>query len=160
MTCIAGLVTDKGVAFMAGDSAASDDRVTVLMAEPKVRDFECVLVGYAGEIRAGRKMFAAIDALTDWSDIAGFVEQESLDKFYKGTSFMVIQSKVIYEIEAGTRIKYLRPYAAIGSGIEVALGALFTRHNGLDDVVNAIDAAATFTPNVRNPAIVVSCRSL
>jgi len=160
MTCIAGLVTSKGVAFMAGDSAASDDRVTVLMAEPKVRDFECVLVGYAGSILAGRKMFAAIDALTTWEDIAGFVERETQDKTYKGTSFMVIQSQRIYEIEEGTRIEHLRPYAAIGSGVEVALGALFTRHDSLDDVVNAIDAAATFTPNVRTPAIVVSCSSL
>ena len=145
---------------MAADSAASDDRVTVLMGEPKVRDFECVLVGYAGSILAGRKMFTAIDALSEWNDIAAFVEAESQDKSYKGTAFMVIQSRKIYEIEEGTRIEHLRPYAAIGSGVEVALGALFTKNNNLEAVLNAIDAAATFTPNVRHPAVVVQCRSL
>ena len=160
MTCIAALVTPQGIGFMGADSAASDDRVTVLMQNPKVQDFGNGLVGYAGSIKSGRAMFKYLETFTNYDDLALRVEEESAKAIYKGAGFLVIQNSKIHEIEEGSGFQHSSNYAAIGSGCEVALGALYVNHADMNGVIDAIEAAATFTPNVKPPAIVLSCPSL
>ena len=159
MTCIAGIVTNTKIAYMGADSAAGDSQLSVLMADPKVQAFGNVLVGYAGSIAAGRAMFQLIEERQE-AEVARFVEKTSAGRDFKDVSFMVIEAGQIYEIEQGSSIRYLQKYAAIGSGAQVALGALYIDHKTINSVVNAIDAAATFSPNVRQPAVVISCPSI
>jgi ATP-dependent protease HslVU (ClpYQ) peptidase subunit len=145
---------------MGADSAASDDRVTVIMFDSKVKDFGTGLVGYAGSIKAGRSMFKYLDSLSNHDELAMRVEEESSKPIYKGAGFLVIQGSKIHEIEEGSGFQHSANYAAIGSGCEVALGALYVNHADMNGVIDAIEAAATFTPNVKPPAIVLSCPSL
>lgn len=159
MTCIAGIITNTKIAYMGADSAAGDSQLSVLMADPKVQAFGNVLVGYAGSISAGRLMFAEIENRQD-ALVAQFVEKRSTAKEFKDVAFMVIEAGQIYEIEQGSCIRYLAKYAAIGSGAQVALGALYVDHASINSVAQAIDAAATFSPNVRQPAVVISCPSI
>ena len=160
MSCIAALITAKGVGFMGADSAASDERVTVIMFDSKVQDFGSGLVGYAGSIKAGRSMFKYLASLSNHDDLALRVEEESSKPIYKGAGFLVVQNSKIHEVEEGSGFQHSANYAAIGSGCEVALGALYVNHSDMYGVIDAIEAAATFTPNVKPPAIVLTCPSL
>lgn len=151
MTCIVAIVTPKG-AIMGADSAVSNVDIRLTMSNPKVRDFDGVLVGYSGSITVGRAIFRMIEK-DQPTDIVAYIEQATLHKSMHHGSFLVIQNRVIWEIEAGAAISLQDHYAAIGSGMQYALGSLYLSAKNLKDAMNALNAAENYAPDVHGPMV-------
>lgn len=151
MTCIVALVTPKG-AIMGADSAVSNSDVKLTMSDPKIRDFNGTLVGYCGSINVGRAIFRMIEK-DQPTDIAGYIEHAMLSKANQQASFLVIQNRIIWELDMGAAISLQDNYAAIGSGMQYALGSLYHSAKSLKDVMNALNAAENFAPDVRGPML-------
>ena len=154
MTCIAAIVTRKG-SIMGGDSAVSDSQTKLTMADPKIRDFDGVLVGYAGSIVDGRTAFRGISEHQP-SSIVDYLESMTQQKRHHGSQFLVVEAGQIWEIEQGSAIRLADTYAAIGSGASFALGSLYRGHADLDDVRKALSCAEHFSPEVRGPMLILT----
>lgn len=154
MTVIAAIVTPKG-ALMDADRAVSNSDVKLTMGEPKIRDFDGVLVGYSGSITVGRAIFRMVEK-DQPTDIAGYIEQATLQKSMHAAAFLVIQNRVIWEIEAGAGICLQDTYASIGSGMQYALGSLYHSATNLKDLMTALESAENFAPDVRGPMVILT----
>lgn len=140
---------------MGADSAVSDTYVKLTMGEPKIRDFDGVLVGYSGSITVGRSIFRLIEQ-NHPLDIVHFIEQATLQKPMHGASFLVIQDRTIWEIEEGAAIALQDNYGAIGSGMQYALGSLYRSAEDLNDLRTALNASENFAPDVRGPMVILT----
>lgn len=154
MTVIVGIVTEHG-AIMGADRAVSDTYVKLTMGEPKIRDFDGRLIGYAGSITVGRAIFRMIER-DQPTNLVEYVEQATLAKPMSGAAFLIIENRELWEIEAGAAIRLEANYSAIGSGLQYALGSLYRWHSNLEDLRTALNAAEHFAPDVRGPMVIIT----
>lgn len=154
MTVIVGLVGRSG-SIMGADSAVSDTYTKLTMGEPKIRDFNGRLIGYSGSITVGRAVFRQIER-DQPENLVEYVEHLTQTKSMSGACFLIIENRVVWEIEAGAAIALQDNYGAIGSGLQYALGSLYRTAQGLDDVRMALNAAENFAPDVRGPMVILT----
>ena len=175
MTCIVGIETNNGI-VMGGDSAAAYEPQPHLRRDSKkVFERGDVLIGYTSSFRMGQLLqyrlevpthakrygdleyLATVfaDAVRDCLGVGGFKyvssEQET------GGQFLIGYRSRLYFMDPDFHVNsFRRGYHAVGCGAEYALGSL---HNEAEltreSVVQALDAAATFSSFVCEPFHIV-----
>ncbi len=184
MTCVVGVVGPRGQMILGGDSASTEDwGGQVSSAQEKVWPVGEFLIGGAGSWRGlqlaryafkppkrGRKAIDVymvtdfIDALREtWKKGGHLASAKQGDDFHEetiSTNLIVAYRGSLWIIEGDLQILPMRdPYAAIGSGVDVALGSLYaTREQGATKarVLTALRAAERYNNAVRSPFIVVA----
>ena len=181
MTCIVGIVHDGGV-IIGGDSAGSDRCTIDQRCQPKVFTRGEYAFGYTSSFRMGQLLQyrLEIDSPDTW-DLDSWMATTFVDSVRQclkdggwartsggddepggseaGGTFLVGIRGQLYAIaddyQAG---RVLDGYQAVGSGAEVALGALYaTRHLGPQVRIRiALEAAEHVTPYVRGPFTTVT----
>jgi ATP-dependent protease HslVU (ClpYQ) peptidase subunit len=166
MTCIVGIEQD-GYIIMGGDASCNDSEGDgiLIQKEPKVFKRSEYVIGFAGSFRVGAILRyiakfpkvpnRALDRMmvTEFSAaIRNCFKEEDLDADW--TALVGIRDK-LYCIEPDFHIwRHKEPYAAIGSGAQVALGALYALSTDLTPrqrVEIALKAAEKFVGSVRGP---------
>lgn len=182
MTCIVA-VEHEGAVYLGGDSAAvdTDSLLVCSLADEKVfmTESEDMVMGFAGSFRIGQLMRYAlqmpiqkvgqddmafmvvdfIDAVrTSMSSRGSLKKEDEVEEH--DTHIVVGFNGKLYVIEEDFHIE--RPilgYTSIGTGAQIALGALHaTQDSGKspEDRINcALTAAAKFNAGVRKPFHVV-----
>lgn len=172
MTCIAGLVHD-GRTYLAGDSAGCSSWSLTVRKDQKVFKNGSYVMGFTTSFRMGQLLqyaFAPPEPYTE--DLHGFMctiftdavrqclkdggfakkdkEQEEGGTFLVGTSGRLFFINEDYQVGEPAD-----PYAAVGCGADIALGALHaTESTGLtppDRLDAAMRAAQRFSNGVRGP---------
>jgi len=173
MTCICGIVDVHGQIWIGGDSAGSDQYTVLTSTLSKVFRKEQMLLGIAGSWRQMQLVHYAlelpehprrmsdeaylttlfIDAIRECFTSAGstskFNEQESTS-----SAFLIGYHQKLYRIHSDYGITTSDcQYDAVGSGDDIARGALFaTPHLSPQDRLRmALKAAVEHTPYVRPP---------
>lgn len=181
MTCIVAFRDDDRV-WMGSDSCAARDSLVFTDARPKVRSVrvwcedtrshEHVLWATAGLAAVGQVLDAA---MAEWPsphggpaalsaffratlDAAGMVDKSGVPKTADcATMALVAWRSTLWEVGADFYVKAAERYAAIGSGEDVAYGALhaccglLAERCGVVAVRAALDAASAHTAYVRAP---------
>lgn len=187
MTGIAAVAVD-GTVFMGGDSAAVEDRhYLTFAATPKVFEVGPLVMGYTSSFRMGYALQHRLklpDGLPGAHDLAALdrwmavefvdaVRQVMRDCGYmkrenereQGGQFLVgVRGQIYYLDDDFHARRELLPYAAVGSGISVILGALFIATKVAERqpwspahmVQHALEAAETFTTTVRAPFHIIA----
>lgn len=177
MTCIIGLV-DDGKVYIGGDSAATTSYVTQTMTFRKVFRLNDCLIGYSGSVRMVNLLQYAfklpekpedmnlehyfvthfVDALrTTIKDAGNAVKENEKEAStgyfligYQGRLFRISFDYSVMEVAEG--------FDAIGSGNEVALGAMYaTKDMSLipqKRIELALQAASYFSAGVRAPFVI------
>jgi hypothetical protein len=175
MTCIVGVV-ERGVVYLAGDSAGVAGYGLTLRRDPKVfRNGEFVL-GFTSSFRMGQLLQhaftpPAIEEPLDRYMVTPFVN--ALRACFKdggyaaknreqeeGGTFLVGVRGRLYQVEDDYQVGEARAdYAAIGCGAQVALGALHVTagHPPGARLRLALEAAEAWNAGVRGPF--VTCQS-
>jgi ATP-dependent protease HslVU (ClpYQ) peptidase subunit len=177
VTCIAG-VADNGHVYLAGDSAGSSGWELTVRADPKVFVNGPYVLGFTTSFRFGQLLryafsppapetgdlhgfmcTAFVDALRTCLKEAGWAIKEN-EQESGGASFLAGVSGQMFIVHADYQVGTpADPYAAVGCGAQVALGALHaTADTGLLPVQRlgkALAAAERFSNGVRGPATVV-----
>jgi ATP-dependent protease HslVU (ClpYQ) peptidase subunit len=179
MTCIAGLV-EGGSVYLAGDSAVSNDagQMTLRLNNKVFRREDLRMIfGCCGSIRMTQLLhyvFAPalpaaeeelehymtstfIEAVRCCFKDGGFARKEEEQE--KGGYFLVGVRGRLFQIESDYQVgESLDGYATLGSGDEVARGALFvTRHLDLPPeqrLTLALEAAQHHITSVRAPFVI------
>lgn len=175
MTCIVGLV-DKGSVYIGGDSAGVDGWSLTVRADEKVFIRGPFLMGFTTSFRMGQLLryklevperqgtdvaefmaTAFIDAVRDCLKAGGWATtkdgHETGGGFlvgYRGRLFLICEDFQVGEASDG--------YDAVGSGEQIARGALFAT-NGKDPVKRvdlALRAAEAHNAGVRGPFTVMT----
>lgn len=178
MTAIAALVSRDGTVWMGGDSATSLGDNVRHDRDPKVARVGEMLVGYAGSGRAGQVLLHHFkpperkSGLTDLQYLSGpFVKK--LRKLFEdhheardvesgdGIHVLVGYRGAVYIFDAGDGLSATSlNYDAIGSGSDVALGALYaTAKIAMRPEKRlrlALEAAAEFKTGVAPPFVILS----
>jgi ATP-dependent protease HslVU (ClpYQ) peptidase subunit len=180
MTCIAGIAHD-GLVTIGGDSAGSSGHQLTVRADRKVFTNGPFLLGITSSYRmrdilryraelpvapAGADVDALdrfmatdfVDALRKAFKDGGFAHRGTDAE--KGGTFLVGYRGLLYEIQSDYQVaRPLDPFAAVGSGDDVALGALYaTEGSNLtpgERVELALRAAERFDSYVRGPFTIV-----
>lgn len=175
MTCIAAVV-HKNTVYMGGDSAfVSGWYGLVVRPNEKVFERDGVLFGVAGSPRAinllryhlqvatapGDDLPAYmattfVDAMRDCFKIGGYAEKENEVEGITSSILVGIGGR-LFEYDADYQVQEVQDYAAIGSGGQVALGALYASEgrNPQYRVQTALEAAERFNAGVRGPFQIV-----
>ena len=176
MTCIVGLVDRDGGIWMGGDSAVIDDETWAVRTarDPKVRRIGTMLVGASGELRSAQvvlrglrppKRSVAVGTMGYAMACADSIRRLLIDRGagqkakeqdksesrfllgFDGHLFVVEEDYDVHELA--------EPYAAIGAGADLALGAMFVLEplgfEPVDRITFALRAAARFNASVREP---------
>ena len=179
MTCIAGLVKGGSV-YIAGDSAASNnaDQLTLRLDKKVFRRQELgMILGCTGSIRMCQLLHHVftpplpgeeeeterymtttfINALRTCFREGGFARKK--DEQEEGGYFLVGVCGRLFEIESDYQVgESIDGYAAIGSGDDIALGALFaTRQLDFSPeqrLTLALEAAQHHITSVRAPFLI------
>jgi ATP-dependent protease HslVU (ClpYQ) peptidase subunit len=160
MTVVVALATESG-SYMGADSiSVDDDGLYASVATLKVRQIGDLLVGFAGNWRAGYLAFKSLERMANPS-VEQFVNQFPSDT--KEWSLLFIENGKVYEVDDEKSITEARAdkdgaYAAIGSGTAVALGALYTDHIDKKSVLNALMATEAHFTGVRSPFTVLELK--
>jgi ATP-dependent protease HslVU (ClpYQ) peptidase subunit len=176
MTCVVAIVDGTGI-WMGADSAVIDhDTFSVrTIREPKVRRIGGLLIGAAGELRAGQVVaqffkppkpskragridaseyaFACADAMRALLVERG-AGQKSKEQDKHEAVFLLGYARRLFVIEEDYDVhEPHESYAAIGAGADLALGALYSRDVGDPQarIVVALEAAERFNASVRGP---------
>jgi ATP-dependent protease HslVU (ClpYQ) peptidase subunit len=178
LTCIAGLVHDGGV-YLAGDSAGCSGWNLTVRADPKVFVNGSYVMGFTSSFRMGQLLHYAFtppepDYINDLHRFMCTAFTDSLRQCLKdggwaekdkeretGGTFLVGTHGRLFEVSSDYQMgEPADPYAAVGCGSEVALGALhatagskMTPHQRLEA---ALAAAERFSNGVRGPFVHVS----
>lgn len=173
MTCIVG-VAYRGSVFIGGDSAAVAGDSINIRADEKVFQNGEFLMGFAGSFRVGGLMryafvppeYTGDDEMryltVDFVDAMRAVQQNKRamrrmneETHESDASFLVGFRGHLFEVATDYQIaRPLESYAAIGSGADVALGALAATSRMKDPrkrVLIALEAAAAHCSGVRAP---------
>jgi ATP-dependent protease HslVU (ClpYQ) peptidase subunit len=173
MTCIVGLIAEDGI-YMGADSCVSNSYIQRTLKSPKIFKKGDMLIGCSGYLRmmqlvqysleipkhrdAEQSLYeymitTFIDALRKCFKTAGYSEINNNQEFtdsvlligYKGSLFKI---ETNYQI-----MEYTDSFAAIGSGSEVALGALMATENEQPQqrIEKALLAAEKFSRGVKGP---------
>lgn len=175
MTCIAGLI-DNGKVYMGADSAATNSSFSLsVRADQKVFVKDDFIMGFTTSYRMGQLLqynlqlsprpesqdifeymvTSFVEAVRKCLKDGGFAEKKD-EKETAGTFLVGYQGR-LFCVEGGYQVEEtLLPYNAIGSGIDIALGALFA--NGHlepeERILQALEAAEQFNAGVRRPFII------
>lgn len=178
MTCIVGLKHD-GRVYIGGDSAASDlDRLTInTRADEKVFTSNNIIFGFCSSFRIGqliRYSFNPPEQLNSKSDIeylvtdfvdgirqvihaGGSLHKENENEHWD-SQFIIGYKGNIYVVYNDFQVANPRePFVAVGSGEDLAMGAMFASQDDPDPVSRiqvALEAASTFNMAVRPPYII------
>ena len=179
MTCIAGLV-EKGTVYIGADSAAVAGWSLNVRADPKVFRRGEYGFGFTYSFRMGQllryalqlpkrpprmsadKFFTTLfmDRVRSCFRKGGYLTKK--DGYESGGSFMIGYRAELFIIHEDFQVQRpTEPFAAIGSGQEVAEGALFTLvHSAIEcppgaKIDLALTAAERFNAGVRGPFHVV-----
>jgi len=149
MTCIVAIKKDNKV-YMGGDSALVDNNagIKVKIATPKVFDCFSYIIGYAGSARMGQLLFnyfqpsdpprnpyelemhmvtTFVDELRALAEEKGLRLDTGSEEMNDFASILVGINGRIFVIEPDWQAsEWLCDYAAIGSGMELAIGSLYT----------------------------------
>ena len=141
MTCIAGVVDNKGRVYIGGDSASTAGDALMVREDRKVFPKGATIMGFCGSYRAGQLLryrfepprcpsalqpadYMAtrfVDALRDCLEAGGF-DWEAEDE---PSAFLVGYRSKLFFIESDLQVGQAKaPYYALGSGGEYAIGAL------------------------------------
>lgn len=160
MTVTVAFVDSRG-AWIAADSCSSNSSTRYSSETPKIGRFGDLLIGYAGSWSGGRKLFNFIDKNYkppyEW-DVPKIFDEFSIKD--KDLSALVVCRGHLYLYDDGACVEILRvglrrvAYAAIGTGENLALGALFAGGS----IEEAVQAAITFDPSVEGPVVQLEMR--
>lgn len=178
MTCIVGLV-NEGKVYIGADSAAHSNNDISIRADKKVFINDGFLIGFTSSFRMGQLLkysfyppkpsqlvegdddtlerFMAttfVDHVRDCLKEGGYAqrqnEAESAGQFFVGHQGRLFGIYEDYQVE-----QVVAPYNAVGSGLQLALGAMYaTEGIGMepkDRITRALGAAEEWTPYVRAP---------
>lgn len=171
MTCIVGLV-DQDTIYMGGDSAASDLYRILPVTQPKVFIRENIIFGYTSSFRMGQLLEHTLiiprhdPSVADMSYLVGtFIDAvrrclrdggylSKSNEVEAGGQFLIGYRKKLYTIHTDLSvIESGYPYASIGSGSDVATGALYALDGSppIERVQRALEAAEAHVPTVWRP---------
>ncbi len=174
MTCIVGLVEGKKV-YMGGDSAAvsaTPSSSLKVRSDPKVFRNGDFLIGYTTSFRMGQLLRFNLVPPACPDDIEPYEYMVSLfipavrkclkDGGYarkdnereSAGEFMVAYKGILFDVESDYQVGTIHdPFCAVGSGAQVALGALTVTDGlpGEERVRKALEAAERWCSNVRGP---------
>lgn len=179
MTCIVAIKNNDGKIYMGGDSAGVAGHNIHPRSDEKVFINGPMLFGFTDSFRMGQILRFSFDIpphpegkedleylCTDFVEsIYGVFEYKGYGKIEanrkKGGQFMIGYKGEIYIVYSDYQVGlHGRNYDAIGSGAEVALGALYTMNNMTflpeNKVKYALDAAANHISSVRAPYTILS----
>lgn len=186
MTCIVAIKDERGLHF-GGDTAVLRGWTIYRSGPPKVFARDGILFGSAGDMRTAQVIRHAleipkptegeddehyisvtlVDAMREALSAAGALEKKNeTEKSAGDNDFLIGYRGELYTITGNYSVMRLPgDYAAIGSGVEVALGALFVtgQHPALDRAPStalrlmlALEAAEEYAWGVRRPFTFVS----
>ena len=185
MTCIAAVVGPRGKIVMGGDSASTDSNWQQLSAaEDKLFRLGEFIIGTSGSWRGAQLARYAfippkrltrtpidqymatsfIDGLRKaWKEGGHLFKSKSEDEPAEetvGTTMLIGYRGMLWIAESDLQVIRMRDdYAAIGSGADVALGALWaTQQEGATKVriLTALKAAERYNAAVRGPFLVLT----
>jgi len=172
MTCIVGVV-EKGIVHIGGDSAGVGGYRIQSRLDPKVFKRGPFVIGFTSSFRMGQILqhklqtpehpasmddFAFmvtrfIDNVRECLKNVGFASKSN--EVEEGGTFLVGYRGKLYEIEGDYQVAMqAQPYAAVGCGQDLALGAMFALDPTLDPVARiriALEAAERFSAGVSGP---------
>ncbi len=182
MTCIVGLVDGDGTIYMGGDSAGVGGYALTVVKAPKVFRNCAYLIGFTASFRMGQLLEYAfspptfdgyclerfmvttfVDALRDCFKQGGYAQKNN--EVESGGTFLIGCYGRLFTIHSDYQVtEALCGYDAVGSGCDLALGALHaTRDLHLPParrIERALEAAQAHNIGVRGPFIVEELRSL
>lgn len=175
MTCIVGLV-DEGKVYIGGDSAGVNGNWDLIVrADPKVFRTGPFLMGFTSSFRMGQLLHYAfvppphppeldlyrymtvdfINAVRDCLKSGGWAKKEGEKEV--GGIFLVGYRGHLFHVESDYQVgEALDGYMAVGSGDEVARGALYATQK-LPPMVRlrlALEAAERWNAGVRGPFVI------
>lgn len=170
MTCVVG-VAHQGAVWMGGDSAGADGSWSLeLRAQSKVFHRAPFLMGFTTSFRMGQLLrfrlvagaptgdleeFMAttfIDAVRQCLKDGGFATREKDQE--EGGTFLVGVAGRLFTVHEDYQVsEQVHPYAAVGCGAEIAVGAMYaTAHLEPGHRLQvALDAAERHSAGVRGP---------
>jgi ATP-dependent protease HslVU (ClpYQ) peptidase subunit len=179
MTCIVGLKHD-GRVYIGGDSAASDlDRLTInTRADEKVFISHGIIFGFCSSFRVGqliRYSFNPPEQLNSKSDseylVTDFIDGirhtiQSGGSLHKeneseqfDSHFIIGYRNNVYVVYNDFQVAHPRePFVAVGSGEDLAMGAMYATQDNKDPVSRihiALEAASNFNMAVRPPYVII-----
>lgn len=177
MTCIAAVVEGDRI-FMGGDSAASDGLSLLVRADQKVFRNGPMLLGFAGSFRMGQLLRYSftppkhqrrkdihrymvtdfVDAVRDCLKKGGVAHKQNEVEAVDGL-FIVGYEGRLFTIDTDYQVaEAVDGFAAVGSGSDVASGALYVTEGttARKRIRNALEAAERFSAGVRRPFYVQS----
>lgn len=178
MTCIVGIEQD-GVVYIGGDSAGVESVSLSICARADekvfITDDDTFIMGFSGSFRIGqllRYVFVPSDKPSKKDDMAymvvdfidalramqrdkGYLKRKNEVEEHDGP-FLVGYNGALYSAEADFQVgRTLNGYAAVGSGAEIALGAMHAtkslRMKPEDRIKLALEASAEFCAAARAP---------
>ncbi len=178
MTCIVGLVSETGVCVGA-DSAGSDGWNIFTRSDPKLFERGPYLIGFTTSFRMGQLLqfagtlpdppedpealygFMVVDFVNAVRDIfkaGGYAKKEN-EREEAGEFMIAVAGRLFVIYDTYQVAEHTAGISAIGSGYQVALGALWTARNcgasSYDAVLQALDAAQEWCASVRGPFKVI-----
>lgn len=179
MTCVVGVIHENNV-WLGADSAAFADLDIVTRSDEKVFQNEEFIIGFSGSYRIGQLIRYAftppeksakstemsfmvnefVDAIRDLCKEKGVLGKENEIEVMEA-SLLVGYAGKIYCIEQDFQVSILAErYAAIGTGSQVALGALHALKDFKDippteRINKALQAASEYSVGVRSPYVVI-----
>lgn len=150
-------MTPKGV-WMGADSLASSDDQRVASTTPKVYRFRNFLLGFSGSYGTGQLLRQILREEPEMT------LRELVNKYEApGSDWEVLlaDERGVYEYQPHGGLVKMRSrqgasYGAIGSGSSVALGSLYSWHDGREALLSSLKAAAEHTNRVRGPFKIVT----
>lgn len=181
MTCIVGLKHD-GAVYIGGDSASVDPGYGLYVTgEPKVFVDEPYIIGFCGSWRVGQvlqyiadfphppkdedklKKFMVrdfVDTIRGALESAGAAYIRHEEEWMHDSAILVGVCAKLYRIDEDFQVvEVADPYAAVGCGEQIALGAMFAtdkRKKPTDRIQIALEAAERFSAGVRGPFTILS----
>ena len=175
MTCVAGLI-DKGKIYMGADSAGVNSNFNLsVRSDQKVFIKDDFVMGFTTSFRMGQLLqynlqlsaraesldifeymvTSFVEAVRECLKDGGFAEKK--DEKEKAGTFLVGYQGRLFCIESDYQVEEtVLPYAAVGSGSDIALGALFANGHLRPEerILQALEAAEQFSAGVRQPFVI------
>lgn len=151
VTIVAAVKTPEGT-WMGADSLASSDDLRVDSTTPKLFRFQNFLLGISGSYAIGGAVVALMKVAPT------ITVKELVDYRLPGSDWelLLADARGVYEYAAGGGLVKMSArkgcsYGVVGSGSAVALGSLYSWHDGREALVSSLHAAETHTNRVRRP---------
>jgi 20S proteasome alpha/beta subunit len=142
---------------MGADSLASSEDLRVASTTPKIYRAKNLLFGFSGSYGAGALLIALL------KDNPNMTIKQLAEYPPSGSDWemLLADAKGIYEFQPGGGLVKMTTrkgcaYGVVGSGSSVALGSLYSWHDGRESLCSALRAAETHTNRVRGPFKIVT----